>query len=100
MHAHTHTHTHTHIHDSQLVLAPLPVRAPPERHDTPIFCSLQDVLRARKAGGSLQQHVSEAMTAPALSVPITATVQEAADLMMEQKARPLPVVDAEGLLVG
>eukprot|EP00983_Pelagomonas_calceolata_P125514 1161216-Pelagomonas_calceolata.AAC.4 len=66
-------------------------------HDFP---PLQDVLRVRKAGGSLQQPVSEAMTSPVHTVPITATVQEAADLMMDKKVRPLPVVDEDGLLVG
>jgi len=62
--------------------------------------SKKDVLRVRKAGGSLQQPVSEAMTSPVHTVPITATVQEAADLMMDKKVRPLPVVDEDGLLVG
>mmetsp|Transcript_10002 Transcript_10002/g.25840 ORF Transcript_10002/g.25840 Transcript_10002/m.25840 type:complete len:428 (+) Transcript_10002:85-1368(+) len=62
--------------------------------------SKKDVLRVHHAGGSLQQPVSEAMTAPALTVPITATIQEAADLMMDKEVHPLPVVDADGLLVG
>ncbi|KAF5833143.1 hypothetical protein DUNSADRAFT_10662 [Dunaliella salina] len=60
----------------------------------------KDVLRVHQAGGSLQQPVSEAMTSPALTVPITASVQEAADLMLDKEVHPLPVVDADGLLLG
>ncbi|KAF5836061.1 hypothetical protein DUNSADRAFT_6531 [Dunaliella salina] len=62
--------------------------------------SKKDVLRVRKKGGSLQQPVSQAMTSPVHTVPITASVQEAADLMMDKKVRPLPVVDEDGVLVG
>lgn len=62
----------------------------------------QDIIRVRKEKGSLpgKQRVSKVMTSPAFTIPITASVQEAADLMLEKRIRRVPVVDAEGLPVG
>jgi len=61
---------------------------------------MQDIIRVRKAGGSMKERVSRHMTAPAITMCVTASVQEAADLMLEKKIRRLPIVDAEGVPVG
>ena len=61
---------------------------------------LQDVLRVKREGGSLQQPVSHAMASPVVTIPITASVQDAAYLMMDERVRPLPVVDPQGKLLG
>jgi len=62
--------------------------------------SRKDIIKQKKAGGSLKSRVSKHMTSPAITVPVTASVQEAADVMLENKIRRLPIVDAEGQPVG
>mmetsp|Transcript_21371 Transcript_21371/g.46741 ORF Transcript_21371/g.46741 Transcript_21371/m.46741 type:complete len:400 (+) Transcript_21371:151-1350(+) len=62
--------------------------------------SRKDVIKVRKGMGSMTDTVSQHMTAPAIVVPRTATVQQAADLMLGRKIRRLPVVDEEGYPVG
>jgi len=62
--------------------------------------SRKDIIRVRKANGSLEDPVSKHMTAPAITLPVTASVQEAADLMLSKKIRRLPVVDSDGFPVG
>ncbi len=44
--------------------------------------------------------VRQHMTTPALTVGVSATVQEAAELMLKKKIRRLPVVDDQGFPVG
>jgi len=48
----------------------------------------------------MKERVSKHMTSPAITLPVTASVQEAADVMLEKKIRRLPIVDAEGQPVG
>jgi signal-transduction protein with cAMP-binding, CBS, and nucleotidyltransferase domain len=48
----------------------------------------------------IQEPVSKHMTTPAVTIPVTAGVQEAADLMLARKIRRLPVVDDSGYPVG
>lgn len=62
--------------------------------------SRADIIRVRKAGGLMADRVKKHMTAPALTIPVRATVQDAADLMMEKGIRRLPVVDADGRPLG
>ena len=54
----------------------------------------------RKAKGSLLATVGSQMTTPAITILASASVQEAADLMLSKKIRRLPVVDDEGYPVG
>lgn len=62
--------------------------------------SRKDIIRVRKAGGSMLQKVKQHMTSPALTIRPTTSVQEAADLMLSKNIRRLPVVDKAGKPVG
>eukprot|EP00199_Chlamydomonas_sp_CCMP681_P001981 CAMPEP_0119107482 /NCGR_PEP_ID=MMETSP1180-20130426/10462_1 /TAXON_ID=3052 ORGANISM="Chlamydomonas cf sp, Strain CCMP681" /NCGR_SAMPLE_ID=MMETSP1180 /ASSEMBLY_ACC=CAM_ASM_000741 /LENGTH=348 /DNA_ID=CAMNT_0007092977 /DNA_START=181 /DNA_END=1224 /DNA_ORIENTATION=- len=62
--------------------------------------SRKDIIRVRKASGSLQDLVSKHMTCPAVTIQSTAAVQDAADLMLRLKIRRLPVVDENSLPIG
>ena len=46
------------------------------------------------------QHVHDVMTSPAVTVPATANLQEIRSLLKEKGINRVPVVDAQGLLVG
>lgn len=59
-----------------------------------------DIIRVRKAGGLMADRVRKHMTAPALTIALRATVQDAANLMMQKGIRRLPVVDADGRPLG
>jgi CBS domain-containing protein len=70
----------------------------------------EDALPTRRRFGSRRERVLRAkalgdfagavMTAPAITIGPEATVVEAAKLMIEQNVKRLPVVDADGCLVG
>ncbi|GLC47460.1 hypothetical protein PLESTF_001899700 [Pleodorina starrii] len=62
--------------------------------------SRKDIIRVRKSGGIMTEKVQKHMTSPALTVPLRATVQEAADLMLKYGIRRLPVVDDNGHPLG
>ncbi|KAG2487072.1 hypothetical protein HYH03_014318 [Edaphochlamys debaryana] len=62
--------------------------------------SRKDIIRVRKSGGTMSEKVKKHMTSPALTVPLTASVKEAADLMLKFNIRRLPVVDSAGKPVG
>ncbi|GFR48728.1 hypothetical protein Agub_g10685 [Astrephomene gubernaculifera] len=62
--------------------------------------SRKDIIRVRKSGGTLTEKVQKHMTSPALTIPLRATVQEAADLMLKYGIRRLPVVDEDGHPLG
>ncbi|PNG99089.1 Inosine-5'-monophosphate dehydrogenase, partial [Tetrabaena socialis] len=62
--------------------------------------SRKDIIRVRKSGGTLSEKVRKHMTSPALTVPLRATVQEAADVMLQYGIRRIPVVDETGHPVG
>lgn len=64
--------------------------------------SRKDIIKVRngKVPGTLEDPVSKHMTAPAIVISKLASVQQAADLMMLNKIRRLPVVDEDGLAVG
>jgi CBS domain-containing protein len=56
--------------------------------------------QVRSSGGSLQEKVKAHMTAPAITCPADMPVKEAGALMLKEKIRRLPVVDAEGKPLG
>lgn len=56
--------------------------------------------RGCPAAGGRKRTVAEAMSAPAITVPETATLSEMAGLMAARGINRLPVVDAQGGLVG
>lgn len=58
--------------------------------------SRKDIIRVRNAAGVLSDKVAKHMTAPAITVPLRATVEEAADIMLQYGIRRLPVVDDAG----
>jgi CBS domain-containing protein len=70
----------------------------------------EDALPTRRRFGSRRERVPRAkalgdfagdvMTAPAITIGPEATVVEAAKLMIEQNVKRLPVVDADGCLIG
>lgn len=62
--------------------------------------SRKDIIRVRKAGGSMLEKVQKHMTSPALTVRPSTSVQEAANLMLSKNIRRLPVVDKDGKPVG
>jgi CBS domain-containing protein len=76
---HTHTHTHTH--------ARACMRA-------------QDIIRVRRADGSLRDRVSEHMTSPPVTVGPSVSVRQAATIMLQNRIRRLPVVDSKGQAMG
>lgn len=61
---------------------------------------LQDIIRVRRAEGSLRAPVADHMTSPALTVGPTVTVRQAAKIMLQHKIRRLPVVDRNGHALG
>lgn len=63
-------------------------------------CCLQDIIRVRRAEGSLRDLVEEHMTAPAVTVGPKVSVRNAAKIMLKQKIRRLPVVDGNGKALG
>lgn len=71
-------------------------RSPPSSR----AASSQDIIRVRKAQGSLSDTVAQHMTTPAVTILKNTTVQEAADLMVSKRYRRLPVVDETGRCVG
>lgn len=46
---------------------------------------MQDIIKVRNAQGSMEQLVSDHMTSPAITVVSSASVQQAADLMLKYK---------------
>ena len=62
--------------------------------------SRKDIIKVRQAGGSLQERVKAHMTAPAITCAPELSVKEAGALMLKEKIRRLPVVDAEGKPLG
>lgn len=62
--------------------------------------SRKDIIRVRNAAGVLSDKVAKHMTAPAITVPLRATVEEAADIMLQYGIRRLPVVDDAGRPLG
>lgn len=69
-----------------LLLASAPARGP----------SLLDICRHRLENG----FVREAMTSPAITLPPTATIAEAAERMHHDRIHRLPIVEESGKLVG
>lgn len=61
---------------------------------------MQDIIKVRQEGGTLEARVDEHMTKPALTIAANTPVKEAADLMLQKKIRRLPVVDANGAIIG
>jgi CBS domain-containing protein len=62
--------------------------------------SRKDLIKVRQQGGSLQQKVKAHMTSPAITITPDAPVADAGALMLKEKIRRLPVVDAEGKPLG
>lgn len=65
-----------------------------------VILLLQDIIRVRRAEGSLRAPVADHMTSPALTVGPTVTVRQAAKIMLQHKIRRLPVVDRNGHALG
>lgn len=65
-----------------------------------VILLLQDIIRVRRAEGSLRALVADHMTSPALTVGPTVTVRQAAKIMLQHKIRRLPVVDRNGHALG
>lgn len=61
---------------------------------------LQDIIRVRRAEGSLRTPVADHMTSPALTVGPKVSVRQAAKIMLQHKIRRLPVVDRNGHALG
>jgi predicted transcriptional regulator len=61
---------------------------------------LQDIIRVRRAEGSLRAPVADHMTSPALTVGPQVAVRQAAKIMLQHKIRRLPVVDRNGHALG
>ncbi|KAI8474569.1 MAG: hypothetical protein J3K34DRAFT_407422, partial [Monoraphidium minutum] len=62
--------------------------------------SRKDIIKVRQQGGSLQDKVKAHMTAPAITITADTAVADAGALMLKEKIRRLPVVDAEGKPLG
>ncbi|WIA10512.1 hypothetical protein OEZ85_010701 [Tetradesmus obliquus] len=62
--------------------------------------SRKDIIRVRRAEGSLRDLVEEHMTSPAVTVGPKVSVRNAAKIMLKQKIRRLPVVDGNGKALG
>lgn len=59
------------------------------------------VVRCVAAGINPQDAIVDScMTAPALTITDTATLEDCADLMADQQIRRVPVVDADGVICG
>lgn len=61
---------------------------------------VQDIIRVRRAEGSLRDLVADHMTSPALTVGPKVTVRQAAKIMLQHKIRRVPVVDKNGRALG
>lgn len=61
---------------------------------------LQDIIRVRRAEGSLRDRVEDHMTCPAVTVGPKMSVRQAAKIMLQQRIRRLPVVDGNGQAIG
>lgn len=66
----------------------------------PPLLLLQDIIRVRRAEGSLRTPVADHMTSPALTVGPKVSVRQAAKIMLQHKIRRLPVVDRNGHALG
>lgn len=62
--------------------------------------SRKDIIRVRRAEGSLRAPVADHMTSPALTVGPKVSVRQAAKIMLQHKIRRLPVVDKNGQAMG
>lgn len=62
--------------------------------------SRKDIIAVRQNGGSLQEKVKAHMTSPAITITPDTPVADAGALMLKEKIRRLPVVDAEGKPLG
>jgi CBS domain-containing protein len=82
--------------DGPLVFTCGRCRGPPPRAPT----RLQDINRLRKQGTSLAEPVRKHMSSPPIVVREKARIGEAAALMLSRNIHRLPVVDAEGKLIG
>lgn len=58
-----------------------------------------DLLRASMKGASVGAVVADVMTSPVTTVPMTASLTELAEVLLDRKLRCVPVVD-DGVLVG
>jgi CBS domain-containing protein len=65
-----------------------------------VLCAVQDIIRVRRAEGSLRAPVADHMTSPALTVGPKVSVRQAAKIMLQHKIRRLPVVDKNGQAMG
>jgi len=54
----------------------------------------------RRADGSLLDIVEDHMTSPAVTVGPDTSVRRAAEIMLKQRIRRLPVVDKQGVALG
>lgn len=61
---------------------------------------LQDIIRVRRAEGSLRDLVVDHMTSPAMTIGPKVPVRKAAEMMLKHKIRRLPVVDGSGRAIG
>eukprot|EP00878_Enallax_costatus_P015201 GHUV01015914.1.p1 GENE.GHUV01015914.1~~GHUV01015914.1.p1 ORF type:complete len:314 (+),score=70.34 GHUV01015914.1:181-1122(+) len=62
--------------------------------------SRKDIIRVRRAEGSLRDIVADHMTAPAMTVGPKVAVRKAAEMMLKHEIRRLPVVDGSGRAIG
>lgn len=76
--------------------APAPT---PCQHFVRSIC-LQDIIRVRRAEGSLKDGVDDHMTSPAMTIGPKVAVRKAAKMMLDHKIRRLPVVDKDGKALG
>lgn len=65
-----------------------------------ITFNVQDIIRVRRAEGSLRDVVADHMTSPAMTVGPKVPVRRAAETMLKHKIRRLPVVDGAGRAIG
>jgi CBS domain-containing protein len=70
------------------------------KHRHVLLCGVQDIIRVRRAEGSLRAPVADHMTSPALTVGPKVSVRQAAKIMLQHKIRRLPVVDKNGQAMG
>jgi CBS domain-containing protein len=61
---------------------------------------LQDINRLKRAGVDLSETVARHMSTPPIVVREKARIGEAAALMLSRNIHRLPVVDAQGRLIG
>jgi len=74
---------------------------PPPPPPPPVgVISRKDIIEVRQMGGSLQDKVKAHMTSPAITITLDTPVKDAGAIMLKEKIRRLPVVDAEGKPLG